>query len=201
MVKLQKNTWIKLLFDCGLSCLMLKIQEREIMWRPSFIGIELFFYLYFHLYFYVLLIYYHCFVFFILWTIFTLIYFRYRRPWSLLFHIICDKFCEESSLDSYFHFCNSWLPVVKFVFWLVTSYHFIIFFAFSIIASLVIIYLYFSYPFLLFRMYGKFMSYRSYIRKAISQVFFRYIYETGRYVYQLGLFHLIVRRIRETFNW
>ena len=25
------------------------------------------------------------------------------------------------------------------------------------------------------------MSYRSYIRKAISQVFFRYIYETGRY--------------------
>ena len=32
------------------------------------------------------------------------------------------------------------------------------------------------------RMYGKFMSYRSYIRKAISQVFFRYIYETGRYV-------------------
>jgi serine/threonine-protein phosphatase 2A regulatory subunit B' len=33
----------------------------------------------------------------------------------------------------------------------------------------------------LHRMYGKFMSYRSYIRKAISQVFFRYIYETGRY--------------------
>lgn len=32
----------------------------------------------------------------------------------------------------------------------------------------------------LHRMYGKFMSYRSYIRKAISQVFFRYIYETGR---------------------
>ena len=31
------------------------------------------------------------------------------------------------------------------------------------------------------RMYGKFMSYRSYIRKSISQVFFRYIYETGRY--------------------
>lgn len=34
----------------------------------------------------------------------------------------------------------------------------------------------------LHRIYGKFMSYRSYIRKAISQVFFRYIYETGRYV-------------------
>jgi serine/threonine-protein phosphatase 2A regulatory subunit B' len=33
----------------------------------------------------------------------------------------------------------------------------------------------------LHRIYGKFMSYRSYIRKAISQVFFRYIYETGRY--------------------
>mmetsp|Transcript_26568 Transcript_26568/g.25432 ORF Transcript_26568/g.25432 Transcript_26568/m.25432 type:complete len:480 (-) Transcript_26568:108-1547(-) len=33
----------------------------------------------------------------------------------------------------------------------------------------------------LHRMYGKFMSYRSYIRKAISQVFFRYIYETGRH--------------------
>ena len=32
----------------------------------------------------------------------------------------------------------------------------------------------------LHRMYGKFMSYRSYIRKAISQVFFQYIYETGR---------------------
>ena len=32
----------------------------------------------------------------------------------------------------------------------------------------------------LHRIYGKFMSYRSYIRKAISQVFFRYIYETGR---------------------
>lgn len=32
----------------------------------------------------------------------------------------------------------------------------------------------------LHRMYGKFMSYRSSIRKAISQVFFRYIYETGR---------------------
>lgn len=33
----------------------------------------------------------------------------------------------------------------------------------------------------LHRMYGKFMSYRSHIRKAISQVFFRYIYETGRH--------------------
>jgi len=33
----------------------------------------------------------------------------------------------------------------------------------------------------LHRMYGKFMSHRSFIRKAISQVFFRYIYETGRY--------------------
>jgi len=33
----------------------------------------------------------------------------------------------------------------------------------------------------LHRMYGKFMTYRSYIRKAISQVFFRYIYETGRH--------------------
>lgn len=33
----------------------------------------------------------------------------------------------------------------------------------------------------LHRMYGKFMSYRSFIRKAISQVFFRYIYETGRH--------------------
>lgn len=33
----------------------------------------------------------------------------------------------------------------------------------------------------LHRIYGKFMSYRSYIRKAISQVFFRYIYETGRW--------------------
>ena len=32
----------------------------------------------------------------------------------------------------------------------------------------------------LHRMYGKFMSYRSFIRKAISQVFFRYIYETGK---------------------
>ena len=35
----------------------------------------------------------------------------------------------------------------------------------------------------LHRMYGKFMSYRSSIRKIISQVFFRFIYETGRYVY------------------
>jgi serine/threonine-protein phosphatase 2A regulatory subunit B' len=34
----------------------------------------------------------------------------------------------------------------------------------------------------LHRMYGKFMSYRSSIRKIISQVFFRFIYETGRYV-------------------
>ena len=33
----------------------------------------------------------------------------------------------------------------------------------------------------LHRIYGKFMSYRSYIRKVISQVFFRYIHETGRY--------------------
>lgn len=34
---------------------------------------------------------------------------------------------------------------------------------------------------LLHRMYGKFMSYRSFIRKAISQIFFRFIYETGRH--------------------
>ena len=33
----------------------------------------------------------------------------------------------------------------------------------------------------LHRMYGKFMSHRSFIRKAISQVFFRYIYETGKH--------------------
>jgi serine/threonine-protein phosphatase 2A regulatory subunit B' len=33
----------------------------------------------------------------------------------------------------------------------------------------------------LHRMYGKFMTYRSFIRKAISQVFYRYIYETGRH--------------------
>lgn len=33
----------------------------------------------------------------------------------------------------------------------------------------------------LHRMYGKFMSYRSFIRKTISQVFFRYIYETGKH--------------------
>jgi serine/threonine-protein phosphatase 2A regulatory subunit B' len=39
----------------------------------------------------------------------------------------------------------------------------------------------------LHRMYGKFMSYRSYIRKAISQVFFRYIYETGRYKLKDGI--------------
>lgn len=34
---------------------------------------------------------------------------------------------------------------------------------------------------ILHRMYGKFMSYRSCIRKSISQVFFRYIYVTGRH--------------------
>lgn len=34
---------------------------------------------------------------------------------------------------------------------------------------------------ILHRMYGKFMSYRSFIRKAISQVFYRYIYETGKH--------------------
>lgn len=34
---------------------------------------------------------------------------------------------------------------------------------------------------ILHRIYGKFMSYRSSIRKAISQVFCRYIYETGRH--------------------
>jgi hypothetical protein len=39
----------------------------------------------------------------------------------------------------------------------------------------------------LHRMYGKFMSYRSFIRKAISQVFFSYIYETGRYALSLSL--------------
>lgn len=33
----------------------------------------------------------------------------------------------------------------------------------------------------LHRMYGKFMSYRSFIRKNISQVFFRFIYETGKH--------------------
>jgi len=33
----------------------------------------------------------------------------------------------------------------------------------------------------LHRMYGKFMSHRSFIRKSISQVFFRYIYETGQH--------------------
>jgi serine/threonine-protein phosphatase 2A regulatory subunit B' len=33
----------------------------------------------------------------------------------------------------------------------------------------------------LHRMYGKFMPHRSFIRKAISQVFFRYIYETGKH--------------------
>ena len=33
----------------------------------------------------------------------------------------------------------------------------------------------------LHRMYGKFMSHRSFIRKAISQVFFKYIYETGQH--------------------
>lgn len=41
----------------------------------------------------------------------------------------------------------------------------------------------------LHRMYGKFMSYRSYIRKAISQVFFRYIYETGRYASHFSNYH------------
>lgn len=34
---------------------------------------------------------------------------------------------------------------------------------------------------ILHRMYGKFMSYRSFIRKAMSQVFYRFIYETGRH--------------------
>ena len=33
---------------------------------------------------------------------------------------------------------------------------------------------------ILHRMYGKFMSYRSNIRRTISQVFYRFIYETGR---------------------
>jgi serine/threonine-protein phosphatase 2A regulatory subunit B' len=33
----------------------------------------------------------------------------------------------------------------------------------------------------LHRMYGKFMTYRSFIRKAISQVFYQYIYDTGRH--------------------
>lgn len=33
----------------------------------------------------------------------------------------------------------------------------------------------------LHRMYGKFMPHRSFIRKAISQVFFRFIYETGQH--------------------
>ncbi len=33
---------------------------------------------------------------------------------------------------------------------------------------------------ILHRMYGKFMTYRSYIRKTISQVFYRFIYETGK---------------------
>ncbi len=37
----------------------------------------------------------------------------------------------------------------------------------------------------LHRMYGKFMSYRASIRKIISQVFFRFIYETGRYVFTI----------------
>jgi serine/threonine-protein phosphatase 2A regulatory subunit B' len=35
--------------------------------------------------------------------------------------------------------------------------------------------------FMLVGMYGKFMSYRSNIRRTISQVFYRYIYETGRH--------------------
>ena len=34
---------------------------------------------------------------------------------------------------------------------------------------------------ILHRMYGKFMSYRSSIRKAIAQVFYRYIHETGKH--------------------
>lgn len=34
---------------------------------------------------------------------------------------------------------------------------------------------------ILHRMYGKFMSYRSFIRKTMSQVFYRFIYETGRH--------------------
>ena len=34
---------------------------------------------------------------------------------------------------------------------------------------------------ILHRMYGKFMSYRSYIRKTMSQVFYKFIYETGRH--------------------
>lgn len=33
----------------------------------------------------------------------------------------------------------------------------------------------------LHRIYGKFMSHRSFIRKAISNVFYRYVYETGRH--------------------
>ena len=44
------------------------------------------------------------------------------------------------------------------------------------------------------RMYGKFMSYRSYIRKAISQVFFRYIYETGRYATSLMSVLMLLRQ-------
>ena len=36
---------------------------------------------------------------------------------------------------------------------------------------------------ILHRMYGKFMSYRSNIRRTISQVFYRFIYETGRLVH------------------
>lgn len=43
----------------------------------------------------------------------------------------------------------------------------------------------------LHRMYGKFMSYRSFIRKTISQVFFRYIYETGRHN-GVGMFSSII---------
>ena len=49
----------------------------------------------------------------------------------------------------------------------------------------------------LHRIYGKFMSYRSYIRKAISQVFFRYIYETGRYV----LTNRILKKRKSVLFW
>ena len=34
---------------------------------------------------------------------------------------------------------------------------------------------------ILHRIYGKFMSHRSYIRKTISNIFFRFIYETERH--------------------
>ena len=52
----------------------------------------------------------------------------------------------------------------------------------------------------LHRMYGKFMSYRSFIRKAISQVFFRYIYETGRYVDWLTKWKLLFC-VMAAHNW